>query len=154
MTQAQDRRETLARVAVLLARRAENNASLSVGGYPAPHAQELCMVSRSLSRIAERGCNEERGCKVCKGAGQVTCRTGAHGALTVLDCQACAGTGSVDGKRERRLEAKAQAIAVLYGLRCYFQGDPRGAALYLIPADAPNPERDDSLYSSIGTAAY
>ncbi len=151
MTQAQDRRETLARVAVLLARRYENAKG---GASPVIDSIALCSLSRALSRIAERGCNEDRGCKVCKGDGQVTCRAGAHGALAVLDCQACAGTGSMDGKRERKLEARAQAIACLYGLRCYFQGDPRGAALYLIPADAPNPERDDSLYSSIGTAAY
>ncbi len=141
MTQAQDRRETLARVAAMLARRSSDRSVTQ-------DAISLCVLSRSLSRIAERGCNEDRACPKCDGSGEVVIPDGW------ASCLSCAGTGSMDGKRERRLEDKARTIAALYGLRCYFQGDPRGAALYLIPQDAPNPERDASLYSSIGTAAY
>lgn len=152
MTQAQDRRETLARVAVMLGTRKASNA-LPVTLCTVSDALTLCAVSRSLSRIAERGCNEDRHCRKCDGEGLV--RVGNSGAYTCTGCQSCAGTGSMDGKRERRLEAKAQAIAGLYGLRCYFQGDCRGAALYLIDAERwPLASEDDCHYSSRGTAAY
>lgn len=51
---ARDQRETLARVAAMLARRSANVFRLD-------DAARLCSISRSLSRIAERQCNEDVG---------------------------------------------------------------------------------------------
>lgn len=112
---ARDQRETLARVSALLARRSTNMFRLD-------DASRLCSISRSLSRISERRCNEDVG--------------------DTLD------------KREARLEAEARDLAGMYGLRVYFQGDPCGAALYLIPTEAGSASEDDSAYSSRGVAAY
>ena len=146
-----DQVNTLARVAAMLARRTQDTNA-------ARDAERLCSISRSLSRISERGCNEDRHCRRCEGSGtgsRATRPSMSDVAVTTYGpCPACSGTGSLDGKRERRLEAEARGIAKRYGCRVYFQGDPRGAAVYLIPEEA-GPEADDpSWYSSRGTAAY
>ena len=47
--------------------------------------------------------------------------------------------------REARLQRQAQDIVEAYGLRCYFQADPRGCALYLIPNEIV-PTRYGDLY--------
>jgi hypothetical protein len=50
-------------------------------------------------------------------------------------------------KRQERLESNASALAVTLGLKAYFQGDPRGCALYLVP-EGLDDEVIDSTYSS------
>lgn len=58
-------------------------------------------------------------------------------------------------KREARLCARAQEIATAAGCRFYYQTDPRGAAVYILPGlTAPVGEPDDSYYSSRGVAVY
>jgi hypothetical protein len=51
-------------------------------------------------------------------------------------------------KRQDRLEAQAKQYAKeIGGVKVYFQGDPRGCALYLVPAGLDD-EVIDSTYSS------
>jgi len=105
---------------------------------PARHAVTLHRISGQLHRIAEHECNGDPGydCPKCHGNG--------------WGCQACEGTG--DAPRMRRLRAQAREIAAHYGLRAYFQGDPRGCSLYLIDeGDIPAVERlGEYVYSGDG----
>lgn len=66
-------------------------------------------------------------------------------ALSLCDTRACNGFTDYQGKwdeaatlkNERkitRLENKAQSIAEKYNATAYHQGDPRGCALYILPA--------------------
>ena len=56
-------------------------------------------------------------------------------------------------KREARIEAECEDLAKrIPGMKVYFQGDPRGCALYLIPK-AWTDEEAGSMYSS-GVALY
>lgn len=101
---------------------------------PSRHAVALHVISGKLHRIAERQCNEDLTCPKCGGAGQAPDpetyeRTGDPYGNT---CRACAGRGNTLGRRETALEKAAAAIATHYGLRAYFQGDPRGCSLYLL----------------------
>lgn len=94
---------------------------------PARHAVELVRISGELNRLGVRQCNEDVTCPKCGGAG-----------LYGKDCRRCAGSGLTIGPRRAKLEGYAVEIATHYGLRCYFQTDPRGCALYLIdPASVP-----------------
>lgn len=101
----------------------EHNAALpaaSDGRYAtARHAVTLHRISGRLHRIAERECNGVPGydCPKCKGDG--------------WGCEKCGGTG--DAPATLRLRRQAREIAEHYGCRAYFQGDPRGCALYLVP---------------------
>ncbi len=51
------------------------------------------------------------------------------------ECACNYGLTERQEKREKRLEEKAQIIAKELDLAVYFQGDPRGCALYLVPKD-------------------
>jgi len=122
---------------------------------PARHAVTLHRISGHLHRLAERQCNEDLTCPTCNGeakcarCGEATCSDASssfyghvhrHGPTThkYKPCPTCAGSGSTTGRREARLQRDAQAIAEHYGLRAYFQGDPRGCSLYLMdPASVP-----------------
>lgn len=69
-----------------------------------------------------------------------TCGKPARYAEPKRACRSCAGHGTTIGRRLERLRADATAIAEHYGLRVYFQTDPRGCSLYLIdPAIIPTP---------------
>lgn len=101
----------------------------------ARHAVRLAIVSGRLHRIAERECNEDLACPRCHGEGEYA--PGNSGA-PFQRCPKCAGDGRTTGRAKARARAEATAIAEHYGLRCYFQTDPRGCALYLIdPAIIP-----------------
>jgi len=50
-------------------------------------------------------------------------------------------------KREQKLEKRAAELAVELGFQAYFQGDPRGCALYLVPANLSREEME-STYPS------
>jgi len=95
----------------------------------ARHATVLHMISGRLHRIAERNCNFSYACPDCGGEGK------AGGQFKGDDCRACAGRGSTTGRTEDRLEQQARDIAEHYRCRAYFQGDPRGCSLYLIPEE-------------------
>jgi hypothetical protein len=55
-------------------------------------------------------------------------------------------------KREENLEKKAINLGAELGFKTYLQGDPRGCAVYLVPAEWTD-EYTDSHYSS-GFAIY
>jgi hypothetical protein len=87
-----------------------------------------------LHRISENECNADLGCPACKGEGRVL-----HEESPARECRKCQGDGRTTGPRKARLRADAEEIAAHYGLRCYFQTDPRGCPLYLIdPASIPS----------------
>lgn len=117
-------REYLASTAVFLARRSANT-------FAAQDAQDLHRLSGTLHRIAERQCNEDLACPKCDGDGRMDPKY----APTRRDCKACAGTGSIVGKREAKAETRVREIAAAYNCRAYFQGDPRGCAVTLVPEE-------------------
>lgn len=95
----------------------------------ARHATALHVISGRLHRLAERQCNEDLTCAKCRG----------EGGSNMSTCRACAGSGLTIGRTLARLERQATEIAAHYGCRAYFQGDPRGCALYLVPGEiVPN----------------
>jgi hypothetical protein len=53
----------------------------------------------------------------------------------ISERKCCEDVGESLDAREARAEAKAREIAARYNLRTYFQGDPRGCPLYLIPEE-------------------
>lgn len=115
----------------------------------ARHACELHRISGALHRMAEHECNGTRSysCRYCQGEGYAI----EHGNAR-RECKSCKGTG--DSFILRMYRADAEAIAAHYGLRCYFQPDPRGCALYLIdPAMLPDrmtEQLGDYVYQSDG----
>ena len=56
-------------------------------------------------------------------------------------------------KREKNLEKQAEKLADELGFQVYFQGDPRGCALYLLPKGMSR-EEIESNYPSKGFAVY
>lgn len=107
----------------------------SDGAYaPARHATALHLISGRLHRLAERQCNEDLTCKACGGEGY---RRNGDGPRYVIgnECRACAGEGLTTGRTLARLERQAREIAEHYGCRAYFQRDPRGCSLYLVPQE-------------------
>jgi hypothetical protein len=68
------------------------------------------------------------------------------------DCNV--GLSDREQKRETRLMKRANAVAAELGATAYFQGDPRGAALYLIfPGDVPEGRSPREFYTN-GIAIY
>ena len=87
---------------------------------------KLQSISRSLSRIAERYCNENMS----------------------------EATQAKVEKREARLCERAKQLAAELGATFYYQSDPRGAAVYLVfPGDVPDGKEVDAYYSN-GVAIY
>lgn len=110
----------------------------------ARHATTLHLLSGQLHRIAERQCNEDLACPRCNGDGYTHQPSDGPRATKnePIPCRTCAGHGHRLGRRLERLRRDARQIAEHYGLRPYFQTDPRGCSLYLIapeiiPADLP-----------------
>lgn len=102
-------------------------------------ATELHRIATRLHRIAERQCNEDLTCRNCKGEGMEPTKSGKGYATkkngAAIRCKPCAGTGNTLGRTEKRLEARAVELAAAYRMRVYFQGDPRGCPLYLVPEE-------------------
>jgi hypothetical protein len=132
------------RTVQLLTRRSDSDRA------PIADSVTLHKISGSLHRIAERECNEDLTCKTCGGDGEIDRVlvpgrdiTGAAAATGKVHtsretCPKCKGEGTTTGPRSARLRARAEVLAGDYGLRCYFQTDPRGCALWLIdPATVP-----------------
>lgn len=138
-------------------------ARLGKLGLRGEDAAALIRISRSLSRIGERQCNGDTSCNACEGTGRVLAPEG----IPIDDdparpaCKPCGGAGDILGKREASLIRKAEAIAEIWGLKVYHQGDPRGAALYIYSPDALARFETQGFkggiaccYSSVGTAIY
>jgi len=123
------RTDNATELARILAIRAENQ----------PRANDILTLqkcARILHRIAEDSCNYDTGCPKCSGEG----------------CKACGMTGDTNGPREARNERRVMEIAARYNMRAYFQTDPRGWPIYLIPVeDIPAAERlGQYVYTSDG----
>lgn len=98
----------VAQTAVMFCARALKSAPAGwLPGHAAHHAVTLHRISGQLRRMGERECDQR------------------------MDE---AETARFDRRRDG-LQAQAAQIAEHYGLRCYFQADPRGCALYLIDPD-------------------
>lgn len=108
----------------------------------ADDAAELHAIARRLHRYDERNCCEDLTCRACGGDGFTTRSTSDSRVQEHDDCRKCAGKGHTLGRREARAEARAREIAGAYKMRAYFQGDPRGCPLYLIPEEAVPVEMD------------
>jgi hypothetical protein len=111
---------------------------------PARHAVTLHRISGHLHKLAERGCNEDLGCRECGGDGlrRHTLPSGAKAvAMTSPTCRACAGHGTTVGRRLERLRADAREIAEHYGMSVFFQTDCRGCSLYVGEAADMNDQR-------------
>jgi hypothetical protein len=144
--------EHIAQTAALLAARSARARVPGASGSPtlaAEDAVELHRIATKLHRYDERNCCEDLGCRECQGNGYTS---DAASPEVVRPCRKCAGKGHTLGRREARAKARAREIAKPYGLRVYFQGDCRGAPVYLIPNDAGTPSEDHSNYSSWGVA--
>ena len=92
---------------------------------------ELRGISRKLRRIFERQCN-----------GYNFYPDGPYSRD-----EDASRAATRDERREEKLKAKAGEIATGLGVKLYVQGDPRGCALYLVPASLTD-EEIDSNYSS------
>lgn len=53
----------------------------------------------------------------------------------ISECACNTGLSSIQEKREVRLLKDADELAATMGLRAYYQGDPRGCALYLVESN-------------------
>ena len=136
-------REYLARTAAFLAVRNPGR-----GMSASSDAVTLHRLAGTLHRIAERQCNEDLACSRCAGNGYQL--AGGIGPAKRV-CPYCAGTGSTLGKRERSAEARIRAIAAAYNCRAYFQGDPRGCPVTLVPEEtvpSKNADLIDYVYDS------
>jgi len=106
-------------------------------GQVSRHAVALHVISGRLHRLDERACGENLTCQKCGGDGDGPAESDPKTTGPRQLCPACWGSGLTIGRTVAHLEAAAQEIAALYGLRAYHQGDCRGCALYLCaPANA------------------
>jgi len=151
-SRAQQDRESIARVAVILARRRVTSTSLDRS--PADDSLELHRIATRLHRADERNCNEDLTCPACGGDGFTKPPDGTSALPDQpWECRKCAGRGRTTGRAEARNEARAREIANAYNLRVYFQGDPRGCPLYLIPNEREAGQGGDACnYSITGIA--
>lgn len=115
-----------AELSALLERR-RLNLKLEPYRNAADDAGDLRAIASKLHRWSERQCNEDLTCPNCRGEGQF--------GPDDERCKQCAGRGNTLGRREARAEERAREIASAYRMRAYFQGDPRGCPLYLIPEE-------------------
>ena len=128
----------------LLLRRKAQGEGFEDTNAPARHAVTLHRISGQLHRISERECNEDLTCEACRGSGD---DGNHHTRGSVKPCRRCKGDGRTTGPRKARLRAQVEEIATHYGLRAYFQTDPRGCAVYLVPAEIiPTGARDLMRY--------
>lgn len=125
-------------------------------GISADDAWGLRRVAMTLHRWHEMECGVEHGCVERDETTKLTYwHSSVSGRMTRIP------------DRESGAHKRLAAILARYPtLRAYIQGDPRGASLYLYPADAIEaynarcpredgwPVRIDSIYSSVGTAVY
>lgn len=63
------------------------------------------------------------------------------------ECSCNYGLTDRQEKRKERLEKKAVELGKELGFKVYFQGDPRGCALYLVPPELADKEAE-STYPS------
>lgn len=94
-------------------------------------ARKLLRCGATLQRLAEAECN-----------GDYPCDNGERRVTPCPQCEAGYVPSHIKRGQCDNCRAEARAFAVLrpYGLKPYFQGDPRGAVFQIVPADAPMPD--------------
>lgn len=131
----------------------QHNALMSLG-FTQDEADKLRRISMTLHRWHELECGTDRGCiERDEQTGKAFWRSSMSGKLFPM---ADRETGAkrrlariVDACNKARLtHMTGDKMTPQDGLRFYIQGDPRGAALYIIrPGDIPAGATVDSCYS-------
>jgi len=124
-------------------RRHTQQQTLQALGFTPTESQALRRISMTLSRWAEHECNGtiERDENRADRPFWSNPNTGRHFVAPVAD-------------REKGAMRRLRAIFARHPLTYYVQGDPRGAALYVIrPGDVPVGANVESCYSR-GIAIY
>lgn len=121
-------------------------------GFSSEEAEQLRRISMTLHRWHEMECGIDNGCIE---------RDETTGKAYWLDSRSMRRTPMVDREKGAlaRLNAIIKAVNIQRAgkvgpLRAYIQGDPRGAALYIIrPGDVPD-GADDNGYYNRGICVY
>jgi hypothetical protein len=131
-------------------------------GFTQDEADKLRRISMTLRTWHERECGIDGGCierENDDGTGRAFWHSSHSGKRwPIRDMETGAKrrlAGIVDAcNKARRTHMTGDAMTPQDGLRYYIQGDPRGAALYIIrPGDIPAGQTVDSCYSR-GIAVY
>lgn len=127
-------------------RQTEQERALMSLGFTAGEAEQLRRISMTLHRWHELECGTDGGCVE---RDEKTHRTYWHNAVTG---RRSAFPDRETGARKRLADiivgVNTQRAGKVGKLRAYIQGDPRGAALYILrPGDVPEGGSDDSYYN-------
>lgn len=124
-------------------------ASLERAGVSFEDARALRRISMTLHRWHELECGDDRG--RCVERDEVT---GKPYSTFDLGQNGKRGRSAIPDRERGALKRLARIMAHYPGLSWYIQGDPRGAALYILrPGDIPDGCPADSCYSR-GIAVY
>lgn len=129
---------------------AQENTLMSLG-FSAFEAEKLRKISMTLQRWHELECGIDGGCVERDEAGKPFWRSQYSGKLSPIadrEKGAKKRLGHIVGMRNTREWAFLGWPMSQVEIKPYIQGDPRGAALYLIrPDDVPEGKSVDSYYS-------
>lgn len=129
---------------------AQENTLMSLG-FTALEAEKLRKISMTLQRWHELECGTDGGCVERDDAGKAFWRSQYSGKLSPIadrEKGAKKRLGHIIGMRNTREWAFLGWPMSQVEIKPYIQGDPRGAALYLIrPDDVPEGKNVDSYYS-------
>lgn len=122
-------------------------ANLQRLGMGVEDAETLVRASRRLSRFAELECN-----------GEIQ-RDEKTGIPYYFSAHSGKRLGRARDTETGALKAVEQVMKGYPGLIAYHQGDPRGAAIYVVKQEDARRWKErgvdlDSVYSTIGTAVY
>jgi len=118
--------------------------ALAKCGIPLGDAEALRRISMTLRRWHELECGQEHGCV------ERDEETGKTYWLNAMSGKRYSTPDRETGARKRLAAIMARHPT----LRAYIQGDPRGAALYILrPGDVPE-GADDGAYYSRGVCVY
>ena len=131
--------------------------TLMILGFTALEAEKLRKISMTLQRWHELECGTDGGCVERDDAGKAFWRSQYSGKLSPIadrEKGAKKRLGHIIGMRNTREWAFLGWPMSQVEIKPYIQGDPRGAALYLIrPDDVPEGKNVDSYYSR-GVCVY
>ena len=129
---------------------AQENTLLKLG-FTAFEAEKLRKISMTLQRWHELECGTDGGCVERDDSGKAFWRSQYSGKLSPIadrEKGAKKRLGHIIGMRNTREWAFLGWPMAQVEIKPYIQGDPRGAALYLIrPDDVPDGKSVDSYYS-------
>lgn len=127
-------------------------------GFTQDEAEKLRRISTTLRRWHELECGTDNGCiERDEGTGKaywLSSVSGKRFPIADRETGARKRLASIVGERNKRIMlpelAKPACLrnGPVRGLQSYIQGDPRGAALYILrPGDIPEGQTADSCYS-------